>query len=105
MLLFAAGLLGKQLLLLVAQGSGGVEVLGVDRGFLLAARPCDFFVEIARVGPDPPPPFDGCQPPVYRLDPGKGVIGQPGTPRASRGRALTYRALSVTGLRQLEHLL
>jgi hypothetical protein len=31
MLLFPAGLLGQQLLLLAAQDSGGVEVLGVDR--------------------------------------------------------------------------
>ena len=48
-LLLALGLVGEQRLLLVAERCGLLEVLRVDRGFLLAAHLGDALVELAQV--------------------------------------------------------
>ena len=48
-LLLALGLAGDELLLLVAQASGGLEVLAVDRALLALAHVGDLVVELAQV--------------------------------------------------------
>ena len=70
-LLLALGLLEDQLLLLVAQARGGLEVLAVDRGLLALAHVGDLVVVLAQVGgrrhPADPQPRAGLVDQVDRL--------------------------------------
>ena len=71
------------LLLLVAQRGGGLEILPVDRGFLLPAHLRDLLGKVVQVGSQAHPAFDSGQAAVQRVDPRESVSSEPGRRPAS----------------------
>src|SRR5712691_596646 len=67
---------GEQLPLLVAQRGGGLEILPVDRGFLLPAHLRDLLGKVVQVGSQAHPAFDRGQAAVQRVDPCESIIEQ-----------------------------
>src|SRR5690242_124918 len=80
-LLLPVGPGGEQLLLLGARCGGGLEILPVDRGFLLPAHLRNLLFQLAQVRSRACPAFDRRQAMVQRVDPRESVLGQPGARR------------------------